>query len=197
MGHYRIRNTYGNTQKKVWEKLQSGQGGKDTQPDMVAIDTITYIAKKTRPAQSNFLKHPAVGSLANMKMLWVLLLVLSWVPGAPAVPAQRRSCHKRLLREHSCHSVPAGTDSLRHVHHALPHHFWEGKGCQVICYCNLNELLCCPKNRFQPVKMGMIEMEQESLTTLQKNDTFFLSKLDADHKDAIKLTLTEQFLKNV
>lgn len=40
---------------------QSGQGGKDTHtqtfpPGFAAINTITYITKKARPAQSNFLK---------------------------------------------------------------------------------------------------------------------------------------------
>ncbi|NXP89314.1 SCRG1 protein, partial [Passerina amoena] len=91
------------------------------------------------------------------KMLWVLLLLLlSSLPGTAAVPAQRPACYKRPLQEHSCHSIPAGSDSLRHVQDALPHHFWEGKGCEVICYCNVNELLCCPKDIFFGPKISFV-----------------------------------------
>ncbi|NWR14547.1 SCRG1 protein, partial [Emberiza fucata] len=90
-----------------------------------------------------------------MKMLWVLLL-LSSLPGTPAVPAQRPSCYRRPLPERSCHSIPAGRDSLRRVQDALPDHFWEGKGCEVICYCNVNELLCCPKDIFFGPKISFV-----------------------------------------
>lgn len=47
-------------------------------------------------------------------------------------------------------------------------------------YCR--SLFSSCRNRFQPVKMVMTEMEQGSLTTLQKNNIFFLSKLGNNWK---------------
>ncbi|CAN8208641.1 unnamed protein product [Coccothraustes coccothraustes] len=91
-----------------------------------------------------------------MKMVWVLLLLLSTLPASPAVPSQRPSCYKRPLKEHGCHGIPAGRDNLRHVDDALPDHFWEGQGCEVICYCNWNELLCCPKDIFFGPKISFV-----------------------------------------
>ncbi|NXO11802.1 SCRG1 protein, partial [Oriolus oriolus] len=90
-----------------------------------------------------------------MKMVSVLLLLLSTLLGTPAVPSQRPSCYKRALKEHSCHTIPEGQD-LRHVDDALQDHFWEGTGCEVICYCNLNELLCCPKDIFFGPKISFV-----------------------------------------
>ncbi|NXC93390.1 SCRG1 protein, partial [Certhia brachydactyla] len=89
-----------------------------------------------------------------MKLASVLLL-LSTLLGTPAVPAQRPSCYKRALKDHSCHTIPESQENLRHVD-GLPDHFWEGKSCEVICYCNLNELLCCPKDIFFGLKMSFV-----------------------------------------
>ncbi|NXD56060.1 SCRG1 protein, partial [Corvus moneduloides] len=91
-----------------------------------------------------------------MKMVLVLLLLLSTLLGTPAVPSQRPSCYKRALKEHSCHTIPEGQENLRHVDDGLQDHFWEGKGCEVICYCNLNELLCCPKDIFFGPKISFV-----------------------------------------
>ncbi|NXT15901.1 SCRG1 protein, partial [Prunella fulvescens] len=91
-----------------------------------------------------------------MKMVLVLLLLLSALPGTPAVPSLRPSCYKRALKDHSCHSIPQGKENLRHVDDALQDHFWEGKGCEVICYCHLNELLCCPKDIFFGPKISFV-----------------------------------------
>ncbi|NWY67919.1 SCRG1 protein, partial [Erithacus rubecula] len=90
-----------------------------------------------------------------MKMVSVLLL-LSTLLDVPAVPSQRPACYKRALKGHSCHSIPGSTDSLRQVQGGLPDHFWEGQGCEVICYCTLNELLCCPKDIFFGTKISFV-----------------------------------------
>ncbi|NXI52760.1 SCRG1 protein, partial [Chloroceryle aenea] len=90
-----------------------------------------------------------------MKMISVLLL-LSSLLGTPAVPSRRPSCHKRVLKEHNCHNIPEGVENLRRVDEGLRDHFWEGNGCEVICYCNWNELLCCPKDIFFGAKISFV-----------------------------------------
>ncbi|NXI90151.1 SCRG1 protein, partial [Psophia crepitans] len=90
-----------------------------------------------------------------MKMVSVLLL-LSTLLGTPAAPSRRPSCYRRALRDHNCHSIPEGMENLRQVDDGLQDHFWEGEGCEVICYCNLNELLCCPKDIFFGPKISFV-----------------------------------------
>ncbi|NXD29104.1 SCRG1 protein, partial [Spelaeornis formosus] len=90
-----------------------------------------------------------------MKMVSVLLLLLSTL-GTPAVPSQRLSCYKRALKDHNCHTISEGKDNIRHINNGLQDHFWEGKDCEVICYCNLNELLCCPKAIFFGPKISSV-----------------------------------------
>ncbi|NWW98030.1 SCRG1 protein, partial [Caloenas nicobarica] len=90
-----------------------------------------------------------------MKMVLVLLL-LSTLLGAPAVPSRRPSCYKRTLKGHNCHNIPKGTENLRQIDEGLQDHFWEGKGCEVICYCSWNELLCCPKDIFFGPKISFV-----------------------------------------
>ncbi|XP_015131723.1 scrapie-responsive protein 1 isoform X1 [Gallus gallus] len=90
-----------------------------------------------------------------MKMLLVLLL-LSALLGVHTVPSRRPSCYKRILHNHSCHSIPEGMASLRRVDESLQDHFWEGEGCETICYCNFKELLCCPKEIFFGPKISFV-----------------------------------------
>ncbi|NXO70755.1 SCRG1 protein, partial [Phainopepla nitens] len=91
-----------------------------------------------------------------MKLVSVLLLLLSPLLGTPAAPSQRPPCYKRALQEHSCRTLPESEENLRHIHQGLRDHFWEGKGCEVICYCNLKELLCCPKDIFFGPKISFV-----------------------------------------
>ncbi|NXF35010.1 SCRG1 protein, partial [Nyctibius bracteatus] len=91
-----------------------------------------------------------------MKKVPVLLL-LSTLLGTPAVLSRRHSCYKRVLKDHhNCHNIPEGTENLRQIDDGLQDHFWEGKGCKAICYCNLNELLCCPKDIFFGPKISSV-----------------------------------------
>ncbi|NXG28698.1 SCRG1 protein, partial [Dromaius novaehollandiae] len=90
-----------------------------------------------------------------MKMvsaLWLLSVLL----GTHTVPSPHLSCYKRALRDHSCHSIPKGVANLRRIDQSLQDHFWEGKGCEIICYCNFNELLCCPKDIFFGPKISFV-----------------------------------------
>ncbi|XP_007671215.1 scrapie-responsive protein 1 [Ornithorhynchus anatinus] len=90
------------------------------------------------------------------KILMTVLL-LGLLRGAEALPSARLSCYRKMLADHNCHSVPAGTTSLRRVDGGnLQDHFWEGKGCEIICYCNFRELLCCPKDIFFGPKISFV-----------------------------------------
>ncbi|NXP46130.1 SCRG1 protein, partial [Heliornis fulica] len=90
-----------------------------------------------------------------MKMVSALLL-LSTLLGTPASPARRLSCYKRALKDQSCQDIPKGMENLRQIDDGLQDHFWEGKGCEVICYCNWDELLCCPKDIFFGSKISFV-----------------------------------------
>ncbi|NXR29691.1 SCRG1 protein, partial [Cinclus mexicanus] len=91
-----------------------------------------------------------------MKMVLVVLLLLSTLLGTPGAPSQRPACYKKALKDHSCHNIPESLENLRHIDDGLQDHFWEGKGCEVICYCNLDELLCCPKDIFFGPKISFV-----------------------------------------
>ncbi|KAF1499089.1 Scrapie-responsive protein 1, partial [Eudyptula minor] len=90
-----------------------------------------------------------------MRMVSALLL-LSSLLGTLAVPSRHPSCYKRALKDHNCHNIPEGTENLQQIDDGLQDHFWEGKGCEVICYCNLSELLCCPKDIFFGPKISFV-----------------------------------------
>ncbi|NWI15755.1 SCRG1 protein, partial [Crypturellus soui] len=90
-----------------------------------------------------------------MKMASALLL-LSALLAARAVPAPRLACYKRALGGHGCGSLPQAVATLRPVDQSLQDHFWEGEGCDTICYCGLSELLCCPKNIFFGPKISSV-----------------------------------------
>ncbi|NXD70261.1 SCRG1 protein, partial [Eolophus roseicapillus] len=89
-----------------------------------------------------------------MKMVSALLL-LSTLRGTPAAPSWH-PCYRRAFKDHNCDSIPYGTENLRQIDDGLQNHFWEGKGCDVICYCSWNELLCCPKDIFFGPKISFV-----------------------------------------
>ncbi|NXA40732.1 SCRG1 protein, partial [Eudromia elegans] len=90
-----------------------------------------------------------------MKMASALLL-LGVLLGARAGPAPHLSCYRRALGGHSCRSIPQEVAALRPVDQSLQDHFWEGTGCDTICYCSPSELLCCPTSIFFGPKISFV-----------------------------------------
>ncbi|XP_078533805.1 scrapie-responsive protein 1 [Lissotriton helveticus] len=84
------------------------------------------------------------------------VLLLCVLLGASATPASRLSCYKKILKDRNCHNIPEGLGDLRPMSGNLQDHFWEGKGCEMVCYCNFSELLCCPKDIFFGPKISFV-----------------------------------------
>ncbi|XP_006273432.1 scrapie-responsive protein 1 [Alligator mississippiensis] len=91
----------------------------------------------------------------KMKILSAFVL-LSMLLGANLMPSSRLSCYKKLLKDRNCHNIPDGVSNLRQIDGSLQDHYWEGKGCEMICYCNFSELLCCPKGIFFGPKISFV-----------------------------------------
>ncbi|XP_025058192.1 scrapie-responsive protein 1 [Alligator sinensis] len=97
------------------------------------------------------------GSFAKMKMkILSAFVLLSMLLGANLMPSSRLSCYKKLLKDRNCHNIPDGVANLRQIDGSLQDHFWEGEGCEMICYCNFSELLCCPKGIFFGPKISFV-----------------------------------------
>ncbi|XP_066488998.1 scrapie-responsive protein 1 [Tiliqua scincoides] len=90
-----------------------------------------------------------------MKVLPTLLF-LSMLLGVNMIPPGYLSCSQKVLKDRNCHRIPEGAASLRPIDGSLQDHFWEGKGCEMVCYCNFNELLCCPKDIFFGPKISFV-----------------------------------------
>ncbi|XP_053311306.1 scrapie-responsive protein 1 [Spea bombifrons] len=90
-----------------------------------------------------------------MKIVQVAVLMIV-ILGVRATPTSRLSCYKKVLRDRNCHNIPEGVDSLRPLDGKLQDHFWDGNRCEMVCYCNFNELLCCPKDIFFGPKISFV-----------------------------------------
>ncbi|XP_075467467.1 scrapie-responsive protein 1 [Ascaphus truei] len=90
-----------------------------------------------------------------MKIVQVVVLLIALLE-ISATPTSRLSCYKKILRDRNCHNIPEGVDSLRPIDKNLLDHFWDGKGCEMVCYCNFSELLCCPKEIFFGPKISFV-----------------------------------------
>uniref|UniRef100_H3AA38 Stimulator of chondrosis 1 n=2 Tax=Latimeria chalumnae TaxID=7897 RepID=H3AA38_LATCH len=90
-----------------------------------------------------------------MKLVSLFLLVIMLL-GVEAIPSNRLSCSKKMLKDRDCHNIPEGVDHLRPIARNLQDHFWEGEGCEMVCYCNFSELLCCPKDVFFGPKISFV-----------------------------------------
>ncbi|XP_078070014.1 uncharacterized protein LOC144494687 [Mustelus asterias] len=116
--------------------------------------------KCLRVHRSPHLPCSAVGTHHSRKLKMRMLttfLLLSSLLLAQAMPANRMSCYKKLLKgQRSCHNIPAGTEHLRPIDKGLVDHFWAGDDCEVVCYCNFQELLCCPKDIFFGPKISFV-----------------------------------------
>ncbi|KAJ8000626.1 hypothetical protein DPEC_G00182320 [Dallia pectoralis] len=98
-------------------------------------------------------------SLAEMNALFIAatLLVGLLGTGSDAIPSNRWSCYKKVLKDRNCHHIgfSNGVAALRPID-SLQNHFWEGKTCDTVCYCNFRELLCCPRDVFFGPKISFI-----------------------------------------
>ncbi|XP_018424024.1 PREDICTED: scrapie-responsive protein 1 [Nanorana parkeri] len=91
-----------------------------------------------------------------MKLARVVVLLLIAVWGITATPTGRLSCYKKILKDRNCHNIPEGVQDLWPMKEKLQDHFWEGTGCEMACYCNFNELLCCPREIFFGPKISFV-----------------------------------------
>lgn len=92
-----------------------------------------------------FVCYSISGTKAKMKLVVLVTLGLTLLLGAQAMPSSRLSCYRKMLKDRNCHSLPEGRADLTLINPNVQHHFGDGKGCEMICYCNFSELLCCPK----------------------------------------------------
>uniref|UniRef100_A0A8C6RSJ3 Scrapie responsive gene 1 n=2 Tax=Nannospalax galili TaxID=1026970 RepID=A0A8C6RSJ3_NANGA len=84
----------------------------------------------------------------KMKFMVLITIGLTVLLGVQAMPSNRLSCYRKMLKDRNCHNLPEGRADLTQIDINIQHHFWDGKGCEMICYCNFSELLCCPKDIF-------------------------------------------------
>ncbi|XP_074085062.1 scrapie-responsive protein 1 isoform X2 [Macrotis lagotis] len=85
-----------------------------------------------------------------------LLVLLNLLLGGHAMSTSRLSCYRKILKDRNCHNIPEGVSDLKQIDGHLHDHFWDGKGCEMICYCNFSELLCCPKDIFFGPKISFV-----------------------------------------
>ncbi|XP_038837773.1 scrapie-responsive protein 1-like [Salvelinus namaycush] len=94
-----------------------------------------------------------------MKALLIaaILLVGLLAMGSEAIPSNRWSCYKKVLKGRDCRNVGIsnGVANMRPID-SLQNHFWEGNKCDMVCYCNFSELLCCPRDVFFGPKISFI-----------------------------------------
>ncbi|KAL2097473.1 hypothetical protein ACEWY4_006680 [Coilia grayii] len=93
--------------------------------------------------------------IARMKALIITALLLLGLYSSLAIPSNRWSCNKKVLRDKNCHDIANGMGQMRPID-SLQNHFWEGKKCDVVCYCNFSELLCCPRDIFFGPKISFV-----------------------------------------
>ncbi|XP_004766159.1 scrapie-responsive protein 1 isoform X1 [Mustela nigripes] len=94
---------------------------------------------------------------AKMKFIVLAVTVgLALLLGVHAMPANRLSCYRKTLKDRNCHNLPEGVTDLTKIDVNVQDHFWDGKGCEMICYCNFSELLCCPKDIFFGPKISFV-----------------------------------------
>ncbi|NWY49491.1 SCRG1 protein, partial [Chionis minor] len=87
-----------------------------------------------------------------MRMVPALVLLGSLL----GAPAGRPACSRRALGHPGCHGIRRDAENLRQIHDGLPDHFWEGQGCEVVCYCSRDALLCCPKDIFFGARISFV-----------------------------------------
>ncbi|XP_049627270.1 scrapie-responsive protein 1 [Suncus etruscus] len=76
--------------------------------------------------------------------------------GLQAMPTNRLSCYKKIIKDGDCHNLPEGIAHLTKMDGSIPTHFWAENRCEMVCYCNFSELLCCPKDVFIGPKISFV-----------------------------------------
>ncbi|XP_046872085.1 scrapie-responsive protein 1-like isoform X3 [Hypomesus transpacificus] len=95
------------------------------------------------------------GEKEKMKALLLAVTLLLAHLSVNAMPSNRWSCYKKVLIDRDCHSVANGVDHIRPID-SLQNHFWQGNKCDMVCYCNFSELLCCPRDVFFGPKISFV-----------------------------------------
>ncbi|XP_048852625.1 scrapie-responsive protein 1-like [Brienomyrus brachyistius] len=90
-----------------------------------------------------------------MKISLVAAILFVALLTGDATPSNRLSCYKKVLKNRDCHNIANGIDMLRPID-SLQNHFWEGSKCDVVCFCNFSELLCCPRDVFFGPKISFV-----------------------------------------
>ncbi|XP_005373597.1 PREDICTED: scrapie-responsive protein 1 [Chinchilla lanigera] len=91
-----------------------------------------------------------------MKFMVFVTAGLTLLLAAQGMPSNRLSCYRKILKDRNCHSLPEGVTELTQIDVNVPDHFWDGKGCEMACYCNFSELLCCPRDVFFGPKISFL-----------------------------------------
>ncbi|XP_058242658.1 scrapie-responsive protein 1-like [Hemibagrus wyckioides] len=89
----------------------------------------------------------------KMKVLLIVVVLLLVLDHGDAIPSNRWSCYKKLVKDRNCHDT--GLERMRPID-SLQNHYWEGDECDVVCYCNHLELLCCPRDVFFGSKISFV-----------------------------------------
>nr|KAF6402397.1 stimulator of chondrogenesis 1 [Rousettus aegyptiacus] len=107
-------------------------------------------AKKTKRKEEK-------GPKAKMKFIVLAATVgLTLLLGVQTMPTNRLSCYRKTVKDRNCHNLSEGVADLTKIDVNVHEHFWKGKGCEMICYCNFRELFCCPKNTFFGPKISFV-----------------------------------------
>ncbi|XP_010628129.1 scrapie-responsive protein 1 [Fukomys damarensis] len=96
------------------------------------------------------------GPKAKMKFMVLVTVGLTLLLEVHAMPSNRLSCYRKILKDRNCHNLPEGVAGLSQVDVNVPFHFWDRKACEMICYCNFSELLCCPRDVFFGPKISFV-----------------------------------------
>ncbi|KAB5581359.1 hypothetical protein PHYPO_G00174690 [Pangasianodon hypophthalmus] len=89
----------------------------------------------------------------KMKVLTISVFLLLGLHMGDAIPSNRGSCYKKIVKDRNCHDI--GLERMRPID-SLQNHYWEGNECDVVCYCNFFELLCCPRTVFFGSKISFV-----------------------------------------
>ncbi|MCI4376038.1 hypothetical protein PGIGA_G00183520 [Pangasianodon gigas] len=89
----------------------------------------------------------------KMKVLTISVILLLGLHMGDAIPSNRGSCYKKIVKDRNCHDI--GLERMRPID-SLQNHYWEGNECDVVCYCNFLELLCCPRTVFFGSKISFV-----------------------------------------